>query len=316
MKYLISFALATYNGSKYLKEQLDSFYNQTYKNFEVIVVDDVSTDDTVKILEQYKRKYGLIYFVNSTNLGVTKNFEKAISMCSGEYIALADQDDIWLPKKLEILHKNIGDSSLIYSNACIINENSEIQNETTKDIHLLYGLDSNTKDLYNYLVLNSFILGCSVMFKQELVKDLIPIFQTSRNHDWWLTICAYKKNGIKYIDEVLFNYRHHDNNYSRQGDNTTFIQKVISFYSKNRIFNRKERIIEQCAIIEHLFSYDKNISENEKRFLNNLKDFCESFLKTKIHIKAFYLSFKYEKYMFMSENIFENKLHLLSRLIG
>jgi len=131
MKYLISFALATYNGSKYLKEQLDSFYNQTYKNFEVIVVDDVSTDDTVKILEQYKRKYGLIYFVNSTNLGVTKNFEKAISMCSGEYIALADQDDIWLPKKLEILHKNIGDSSLIYSNACIINENSEIQNETT-----------------------------------------------------------------------------------------------------------------------------------------------------------------------------------------
>jgi len=316
MKSLISIAMTTYNGSKYLKEQLDSIYSQTYKNFEVIVVDDVSTDQTVHILEQYKRKHKLIYFVNDTNMGVTKNFEKAISMCSGKYIALADQDDIWLPKKLEILHKNISDASLIYSNACIINEKSEIQKKTAKEIYSLYGLDSSTKDVYNYIVLNSFILGCSVLFKQELVKDLIPIFQTSRNHDWWLTVCAYKRSGINYIDEILIKYRHHDNNYSRQGDKASFIHKIFNFYSKSRNFDRQEKIIEQYKIVKYLLTYDDNITKSERIFLINMKDFCESFLKTKIHFKAFYFSSKYEKYMFFSKNKFENKLHMLSRLIG
>ena len=316
MNALISIAMATYNGSKYMKEQLDSIYAQTYKNFEVIVVDDLSTDETVQILEQYKRKYGLTYFVNDKNMGVVKNFEKAISLCKGEYIALVDQDDIWFPEKIEVLHENIGDYSLIYSNAGIVNGKSEIQNKTTEEIYPLCGLDSSTEDIYNYIVLNSFILGCSTMFKRELLTDLIPIYESNRNHDWWLTVCAHNRNGIKYIDEVLFYYRHHENNYSRQGKQTSFIQKIFDFYSEERNFDRKEKIIEQCKIIEHLLKYNEPIGKKEKDFLINMQVFCASFLKTKIHFKALSISFKYEKYMFLNKNKFENKLHMFSRLIG
>lgn len=316
MKELVSIAMATYNGEKYLQEQLDSIYAQTYKNFEVIVVDDVSTDDTVLILEEYKREYGLIYFLNDTNLGVTKNFEKAISLCKGEYIALVDQDDIWLPHKIDVLYNNIGEYSLIYSNAVIINDRSEQQNKTTEEIYPLCCLDSKTENLYNYIVLNSFILGCSTMFKRELLTDLIPIYVSSRNHDWWLTLCAHNRNGIKYVDEVLYYYRHHDNNYSRQGFKTSFAQKVFEFYSDKRNLDRKEKMIEQYKIIEYLLKYNDPIKEKEKKFLTNMKVHYVSFFKTKIHFKAFLISLKYEKYMFFNKNKFENKLHIFSRLIG
>lgn len=111
---LVSIAMATYNGEKYLKEQLDSIYAQTYKNIEVIVCDDCSSDKTVEILDEYKEKYGLKYYINEKNLGFKKNFEKAISLCSGDFIALADQDDIWIESKIEIFLKSKGIDNLIY----------------------------------------------------------------------------------------------------------------------------------------------------------------------------------------------------------
>lgn len=316
MDKLISIAMATYNGAKYLEEQLDSIYAQSYKKFEVIVVDDVSTDDTVLILEKYKQKYGLKYFVNDKNMGVTKNFEKAILKCDGEYIALVDQDDIWLPNKLVVLYNNIGNYSLIYSNAGIVNEKNERQNKTTKEIYPLYGLDSQTKDIYNYIVLNSFILGCTTMFKREILSDLFPIYQSGRNHDWWLTMCAYQKNGIKYIDEVLIYYRHHDNNYSRKGKKISFLEKIFDFYSVERVTDRKVKILEQCKIIDYLIKRDWDKVKNEKIVLKDMKILCASFLSRTIHIKAFLISCRYRKYMFLNKSKFQNYLHMLSRLIG
>jgi glycosyltransferase involved in cell wall biosynthesis len=316
MNKLISIAMATYNGAKYLEEQLDSIYTQTYKEFEVIVIDDLSTDATVLILEKYKQKFGLKYFVNDVNMGVTKNFEKAILKCNGEYIALVDQDDIWLQNKLEVLYENIGNSSLIYSNAGIINGNGEIQNKTTRDIYPLYGVDSQTPDIYNYIVLNSFILGCSTMFKRELLSTLVPIYQSTRNHDWWLTMCAHNTKGIKYIDEVLFYYRHHSNNYSRQGKEYSFFQKIFEFYSDQRIISRRNKITEQCMIIDYLLTQDCYITEYNKDFLKDMKLFCYSFLHKKIHFKAFLISIKYKTYIFPGKDKIENMFHIISRITG
>ena len=121
---LVSIAMATYNGEKYLRKQLESIYNQTYKNIEFIVCDDRSSDKTVKILQEYQNKYGLKFFINEQNLGFVKNFEKAASLCTGEYIAFADQDDVWLPDKIEILLSEIGNNSLICSDAKLIDENN------------------------------------------------------------------------------------------------------------------------------------------------------------------------------------------------
>ena len=101
---MISIAMATYNGEKYLREQIDSILNQTIQDFELIVCDDCSTDTTWNILLEYQSQDKRIKcYRNEENLGFKKNFEKAIKLCTGEYIALSDQDDIWLEEKVETM---------------------------------------------------------------------------------------------------------------------------------------------------------------------------------------------------------------------
>src|ERR1700709_1166359 len=132
---LVSIALCTYNGAAYLKEQLDTLVNQTYPNCEIICVDDCSTDNTVEILKQYTHSYPQIKLhINSKNLGYTKNFEKAIGLCSGEYIALCDQDDIWDKNKISIMSLLIGDNMLAYHDSAFVDENGNPLNKKISDV--------------------------------------------------------------------------------------------------------------------------------------------------------------------------------------
>ena len=124
--------MCIYNGEKYLKEQLDSIINQTYTNIELIIVDDCSFDKSREIVKEYKKKYDFIkLFENDSNLGLVKNFEKSISLCTGEYIALSDQDDIWEYSKLEKLINIIEKENLdlVYCDSLMINENAESLNK-------------------------------------------------------------------------------------------------------------------------------------------------------------------------------------------
>ena len=101
----LSIALSTYNGSKFLREQLQSLANQTLLPFEVVITDDCSTDDTLSIIKEFSNVLNIRVFVNDLPLKVTKNFEKAISLCSGDVILMCDQDDIWHPDKLAKIDK-------------------------------------------------------------------------------------------------------------------------------------------------------------------------------------------------------------------
>ena len=105
----VSIALATYNGAKYLKQQLDSFQAQTCLPDELVVCDDCSKDNTVEILEEFKETASFIVIIiqNESNLGYTGNFEKAISLCSGNLIFISDQDDVWFNNKIETIDGNI-----------------------------------------------------------------------------------------------------------------------------------------------------------------------------------------------------------------
>jgi glycosyltransferase involved in cell wall biosynthesis len=209
---LVSIAIATYNGEKFLTEQLDSIYNQTYKNIEVVVCDDCSADNTVEILEEYKQRYGLKYFVNEKNLGYIKNFEKVISLCSGEYIAFSDQDDIWLSEKIEILFNEISNYSLIHTNAELIDEKGNSLNNT------LYSRLFKELGLKPAILLNDFdkkesVQGCTCMFSKEVLKKAVPFKLTTKfAHDYWIALVSSKMNGIKYVDKCLVKYRLHENN--------------------------------------------------------------------------------------------------------
>lgn len=205
----ISVALATYNGEKYLREQLDSLYAQTRLPDEIVVSDDCSTDSTVDILIEYNRRYGLKYFINNTPLGVNKNFEKAISLCSGDFVALCDQDDIWLPHKIEKsflrlqeIEKN-GLPSLVSSTNIHINGNGE-----------KIGRNKDEKDSFSYVtnLWDNKHQGCTLMMNRDLIKKVIPFPQGNIMYDAYIGLTATMIGNKYNIGEPLMLYRLHSNN--------------------------------------------------------------------------------------------------------
>jgi glycosyltransferase involved in cell wall biosynthesis len=207
---LVSVAMATRNGAPYLREQLDSIYAQTWPHLEVVVTDDASTDGTAGILDEYARERGLRWEANPTPLGLVRNFERAISLCRGDLIALSDQDDVWKPHKLATLAERIGGHSLIYGN---IQEYIDLDGarkvETAFEPIFRFARAHGSGRPTRYLLAESWVVSHSLMFRRELVPHALPIPPHQPYHDAWLALVASKLGGIIYLDERLQVYRRH-----------------------------------------------------------------------------------------------------------
>jgi len=279
MRKLVSIAIATYNGEKFLREQLSSIFNQTYKNIEVVVCDDKSNDSTIDILEEFSQSHGLEYHINKKRLGVAKNFQKVISKCNGDFIALSDQDDIWMENKIYDMISNINNNSLIYSDGIFVNENGETKNEKISKFWNLYGKDSKDKYFYRMLVLNSMILGSSCMFSSCLKKEILPIHKSSRNHDWWISLMAHLKGGVKYYNKILYKYRIHEQNESAiNASNKNLIKRIFEYkeFKKNK---REEMKIVNFLLENNLYDGIKN-----KKFITNILNESNTFFSHKKYI--------------------------------
>ncbi|HSF39047.1 MAG TPA: glycosyltransferase [Thermoanaerobaculia bacterium] len=207
---LVSVAVATRNGARYLREQLDSIYAQTWTNLEVVATDDASTDGTAGILAGYARERGLRFEVNPAPLGLVKNFERAIWLCQGDFIALSDQDDVWKPEKIATLVERIGGATLIYGN---IQEHIDLDGSRKVEegfepifrFARAHGSGRPTR----HLLAENWVVSHSVMFRRELAGHALPIPPHQRYHDGWLALVASKLGGIVYLDERLQVYRRH-----------------------------------------------------------------------------------------------------------
>lgn len=205
----VSVAIATYNGAKYLSEQLDSIFAQTLLPDEVVVVDDCSTDNSWKILQDYSSVYKIIkIYRNERNVGVTKTFERALSISSGDFIALADQDDYWLPNKLELLMANIDSHLLIYSDYLIVNENLDTLFDSSKKV-LPYH-DGSLSMFY----LRCNVPGCATLYSRKLIDLALPFPDEIISHDHYLVVLAKFFGSIGYYNGSLLKYRQHANNVS------------------------------------------------------------------------------------------------------
>lgn len=203
---LISVALCTFNGEKHVTEQLESILSQSYKSIEIIICDDQSTDGTFEILKRYATNYPTIsLYQNDRNLGFVKNFEQAISRCTGEYIALSDQDDIWMKEKLTILITQIGNFELIYHDSNLIDHKGKLIPQIKMSDH--YRSYDGTSNL-PFLISNC-VAGHAMLFKSTLVSVILP-FKSEFYHDWWIAFVAITVGKIKAIPDVLVNYRQHD----------------------------------------------------------------------------------------------------------
>ncbi len=207
MSTKISIAVATYNGSKYLESQINSILNQTIKPYEIIITDDSSTDNTVELINNFQATHDFIkLFINDVNKGVTKTFENSVTHCSGDYIALSDQDDIWMPNKLASLVSHLKKEDAVYGNSLLVDQNGQSLGIDFKTILIM-------RDLYigSPLLLSNCVPGHAILMKKSFATTILP-FPEVVMFDKWIGFSAASGNGLKFVDEILVHYRQHDSN--------------------------------------------------------------------------------------------------------
>lgn len=223
----VSVAMATYNGEKYIYEQIKTILSNLTESDELIISDDGSTDRTLDIIR--KINDNRIKLIHGTGNGIKQNFANAIGHTTGDYIFLADQDDIWLDNKIEKVLESFykSDAILIQHDAIVIDENEDIlYNSFAEHRKVKTGIIKN-------LIKNSYH-GCCIAFKNELKNEILPIPDNVYLHDAWIGMIAEQNGKTKFIDEKLIKYRRHLENAS------SFRHLPLGKMIKNRINYAKE----------------------------------------------------------------------------
>jgi len=212
----INILMATYNGRRYVAQQIESILNQTYQDFRLIISDDCSTDSTLKILEEYEKKDQRIeIYCQGENLGIVANFEFLIGKVRSEYFMFADQDDVWEPDKIEkTLNKMEKENlDLVYTDLSVVDSRLK---EIVPSYWRLKGLDYKIKKYNNFasLYLNNFITGCTMLVKSRWINDFLPLPKESKYilHDYWISLVISQKGKIGYVDQPTIKYRQHTGN--------------------------------------------------------------------------------------------------------
>jgi glycosyltransferase involved in cell wall biosynthesis len=235
----ISVCMAVYNGENYLHHQIFSILNQLKSSDELIVVDDCSQDDSVKLIEAFNDSR-IHIFKNHHNLGVIKSFERCLGESNGDLIFLSDQDDIWLPGKVERFRKIFiakPEFTLISSDAQIIDGEGNLISESFFSTRG----DFTANPLLN-LIQNKH-LGCTLAFQRKMLKFYLPFPSDTPMHDIWIGLVNGIYGKAYFLDESLIQYRRHGKNVTgmKHAELTQmirwrviFIKNLIKLILKNR----------------------------------------------------------------------------------
>jgi glycosyltransferase involved in cell wall biosynthesis len=233
----LSIALGTYNGAAYLKEQLASFAAQTRTPDELVISDDQSTDDTLRVIEEFAAtaRFPVRLSVNESNLGTPKNFEKAISLCRGDVILLSDQDDVWHRDKLESVERIFEAKpqlSLVFSNAELVDETLKPFAETLFDRLGFNGPKQRLVKSGRALDLQlreNLVCGCTLAFRANLKELVLPISGDGPLvHDGWIVLLIAAAGEIDFINRPLLKYRQHSAQQSRLSKTSTWHEIMTS----------------------------------------------------------------------------------------
>jgi glycosyltransferase involved in cell wall biosynthesis len=232
----ISVALAAYNGALYIGKQLDSILDNLTADDEVVISDDGSTDGTVGVIEEYRKKDSRIRLLKGPGEGVIANFEHAIADCRGEYIFLADQDDLWMQDKVERVMGVFADPKvhLVVHDARVMNADLS---QTLMESFFAY---RNSKPgVWNNLLKNRY-MGCCMAFRRALVSKILPIPRDIPMHDQWIGLLSdYYYGKSVFLREPLLYYRRHAGAVSDFEHNSV----MIMLHNRFRIYyNFRKRI--------------------------------------------------------------------------
>lgn len=214
---MISVVMATYNGGKYLGEQLSSIVAQISINDELIICDDGSSDNTLDIIEEFKQSYPYIKVFHGPGKGPAENFSFGLQKVKGEYIFLSDQDDIWYEDKIKIMVRSLKTHILCMCDSRLIDELGREIAPSYMDQHR-----SRIGFMQN-IIRNSYV-GCHMGFRKELLECALPIPIKIPMHDTWLAAIAEKRGRILWLKTPLMDYRRHDETFT--GNKNSFLKKL------------------------------------------------------------------------------------------
>ena len=253
----IDILLATYNGSKYLHEQLDSILNQSYGNINVIIRDDGSSDNTVMIIEEYEQKDSRVKLLNDNlgNLGFVRNFEELMKNSTSEYLMFSDQDDIWYNNKVETSYTRIKAIEETNGKSCpiLVDTNSKIMNYE-KQTKSLFISDYAKNSSFENSFFNFFVQGSTMLINESLKREALPFSKEVYLHDRYLHLIAEFIGIRAYIDTPTMDYRQHSNN--EIGSRVNIIDKI----KNKRYFNLEDREL----LIFLANTYSTNLDEIKK----------------------------------------------------
>ena len=260
MEKKVAVIMSTYNGAKYVKEQLDSILNQTYKNIDIVIIDDGSKDNTVKIIESYQKKYANIKLVTGKNLGFIKSFFELLRLVEADYYAYADQDDVWLPNKIELAVEELNkldDSkpNLAFGNSDYYDENMKLINEGEK--HRKF----NFRRALFACVTQGMTMTINKTTRDYIVKN------PPKNcffHDWWTYLICIGMGNVAYSDTTVVKYRRMKTNATVEGQGyfRLFVWRI-----KNLLMNDGIKDIKRQMINYKNTYYDK-LNDDDKKTLD------------------------------------------------
>lgn len=298
--------LSTYNGDKYLKEQINSILNQSYKNWILLIRDDGSTDSTKNIISLYTQKDVRIKEIkdNLGNIGPLRSFKTLISYTDGfEYVMFADQDDIWYKWKirnsLTIIEQMNDKYRLVYTNYNVSGGASE---------HVAYKENMGLKSKPNNILVQSWLMGCTMIISDELMYLGKNIPDSAKNHDNWYAKLASVVGKIEYVHQPTMMHRLHENNVTRNISTSKRMTRILNLFSNIR--NRDQIFKDYYDNSRDLVNVTENIQTNG-RGICTLNEYYKLFRLGKLQrLKALF------KNRFKAFSLNQNIIFLLILFFG
>jgi glycosyltransferase involved in cell wall biosynthesis len=296
MQVKVSVVMCTYNGAKYIKEQIDTILAQTYPLFEFLIFDDSSTDDTMQILVENAATNPVIKVIkNEVNVGFAANFKKALLAAKGDVIAIADQDDVWAKQKIERMLSDWNETSLlVYCNSIRFTNIVPSNPLPNKNYRRFEGANPRKIFLFNT------ISGHAMLIKRELLEFSLP-YADNIFYDWWFAVNAAYNGGVSYVDEILVYQRVHTNNVSVGGGFDYTKKRNISTYKK--------------MVLDHLGEFQKahNLPVEDKVFIERFAKLLKESLKKRFSLSLFLFLIKHSSDLFFYKKrkvkLFSNVKH-------
>lgn len=222
---MVGIVMSTYNGERWVGEQIESIAKQTYTDWRLTVRDDGSTDKTVSILREWEAKLGeRMRVVEGENIGVVKSFEKLIETAEEDYIMMADQDDVWLEHKVETTLNKMQQEEqrhpdkgiMVFTSVWIVDEKLQGEGVTFFEQHKFRFPFAM---LFENICVNDCVAGCTTMINRKAREMVLPFADSAPMHDWWMTAIIARDGVLSVVEEPTMLYRQH-------GDNVCGVEKA------------------------------------------------------------------------------------------